>query len=134
MSPWIEAAFAKYAWIWIGLTFGLAAKYALLIKKGVKVRPSLLMADILLLPMVGLIAYWLVTQFGVSGEAAALVSAGATIGAERVVKLYTERFMRQVEAITLRDLSREVTESKGELRNAVQTELSAKRLAGQPED
>ena len=72
MSPWIEAAFAKYAWIWIGLTFGLAAKYALLIKKGIKVRPSLLMADILLLPMVGLIAYWLVTQFGVSGEAAAL--------------------------------------------------------------
>ena len=57
-----------------------------------------------------------------------------SIGAERVVKLYTERFMRQVEAITLRDLSREVTESKGELRNAVQTELSAKRLAGQSDD
>ena len=42
--------------------------------------------------------------------------------------------MRQVEAITLRDLSRDVTESKGELRNAVQTELSAKRLAGHSDE
>ncbi len=133
MTPWVEAVVAKYAWIWIGLTFGLAAKYALLIKKGVKIRGYLLLADILLLPMVALIAYWLVGQFGMSGEAAALVTAAATVGADRVVKLYTDRFMRQVEAITLRDVSRDVMESRGELRNAVQTELSAKRLAGQEE-
>lgn len=96
MSPWIETAVAKYGWIWIGLTFGLAAKYALLIKRGVRVRPVLIFADLLLLPMVALIAYSLVLQFGASGEAAALLTALGTVGADRLVKLYTDRFFAQI--------------------------------------
>lgn len=96
MSPWIETAVAKYGWIWIGLTFGLAAKYALLIKRGVRVRPILIFADFLLLPMVALIAYSLVQHFGAAGEAAALLTALGTVGADRLVKLYTDRFFAQV--------------------------------------
>lgn len=96
VSPWIETAVAKYGWIWIGLTFGLAAKYALLIKRGVRVRPILIFADVLLLPMVALIAYSLVKQFGASGEAAALLTALGTVGADRLVKLYTDRFFAQI--------------------------------------
>lgn len=96
VSPWIETAVAKYGWIWIGLTFGLAAKYALLIKRGVKVRPILILADLLLLPMVALIAYSLVLQFGASGETAALLTALGTVGADRLVKLYTDRFFAQI--------------------------------------
>lgn len=98
MTPWIEAAFAKYGWIWVGLTFGLAAKYALLIKRGVRIRPVLILADILLLPMVALVACSIVTRLGAGGEAAALITAGATVGADRVVRLYTERFLREIEA------------------------------------
>lgn len=97
VSPWIETAVAKYGWIWIGLTFGLAAKYALLIKRGVRVRPVLIFADVLLLPMVALIAYSLVKQFGASGEAAALLTALGTVGADRLVKLYTDRFFAQID-------------------------------------
>ena len=97
VSPWIETAVAKYGWIWIGLTFGLAAKYALLIKRGVRVRPILIFADVLLLPLVALIAYSLVHQFGASGEAAALLTALGTVGADRLVKLYTDRFFAQIE-------------------------------------
>jgi hypothetical protein len=97
VSPWIETAIAKYGWIWIGLTFGLAAKYALLIKRGVRVRPILVFADVLLLPLVALIAYSLVKQFGASGEAAALLTALGTVGADRLVKLYTDRFFAQIE-------------------------------------
>jgi hypothetical protein len=97
VSPWIETAVAKYGWIWIGLTFGLAAKYALLIKRGVRVRPILVFADVLLLPMVALIAYSLVHQFGASGEAAALLTALGTVGADRLVKLYTDRFFAQID-------------------------------------
>ena len=96
MSPWFEAAVAKYGWIWIGLTFGLAAKYALLIKRGERVRPILILADVLLLPLVALIAYSLIKQFGASGEESALLSALSTVGADRLVKLYTDRFFAQI--------------------------------------
>lgn len=94
---WIETVVAKYSWIWIGLTFGLAAKYALLIKRGVRVRPILIFADFLLLPLVALIAYSLVHQFGASGEGAALLTALGTVGADRLVKLYTDRFFAQID-------------------------------------
>ncbi|HEX7873049.1 MAG TPA: hypothetical protein VF475_09070 [Sphingobium sp.] len=125
VSPWLEASIAKYEWIWIGLTFGFAAKYALLIKKGIKVRVSLVLADILLLPMVALIAYTLVTQAGVTGEAAALLTAICTVLADRIIKLYTERFMQKVQAITLQDVTQEMIASRGDLRNTVQTVRSA---------
>ncbi len=128
-----EALAAKYGWIWIGLTIGLAAKYALLLKRGVRIKLSLILADVLLLPMVALIAFWLAKQAGAQAEAAAMVTALATVGADRIVKLYTDRFVAQVEAMTLRNLTRDVVESKGELRNAVQTEISARRLTGQDE-
>lgn len=97
MSPWIETAVARYGWIWIGLTFGLAAKYALLIKRGVRVRPILIFADLLLLPIVALISYSLVRQFGAAGETAALLTALGTVGADRLVKLYTDRFFAQID-------------------------------------
>ena len=124
MTPWVEAVIAKYGWILVGLTFGLAAKYALLIKRGVKVKAWLVVADILLLPMVALIAFWLVKQAGVDGEGAALLTAGATVGADRIVKLYTDRFLRQADAIMMDT----VVQRKAAIREEVQTELSAERL------
>jgi len=123
MTPWGEAAIAKYGWILIGLTFGLAAKYALLIKRGVKIKGALVLADVLLLPMVALIAYWLINQAGVHGEGAALVTAGATVGADRLVKLYTDRFIRGVDAI----MADEAARRKAMIREEVQAELSAGR-------
>lgn len=123
MTPWVEAAIAKYGWIAVGLTFGLAAKYALMIKRGVKVKPVVLLADLLLLPMVALIAYWIVNQAGVHGEGAALMTAGATVGADRIVKLYTDRFMRGVDALMMEEAVRR----KQIIREEVQTELSANR-------
>ena len=132
MTPWVEAAALKYGWIWIGLTFGFAAKYALLIKRGIKVQMRLVIADLLILPMVALIAYSLVRQAGVEAEAAALLTAFVTVCADRVMKLYTERFMRQVEAVTLRDVAKDVIESSGELRQAVQKVESAKAVTDRP--
>ena len=133
MGPGLETIVGKYGWIWIGLTIGFAAKYALLIKKGVKIKAQLVIADLLILPLVALIAYTLASQTGVDGEAAALVTAFVTVGADRIIKLYTERFFRQVEAFTLRDVARDVVESSGELRQATQKVRSARRLVGQQE-
>jgi hypothetical protein len=128
MSNWFEAALIKYGWIWIGLTVGFAAKYALLIKRGIPVKPRLVFADLLLLPMVSLIAYQIATQIGLQSERAALVACFCTVGADRLVKLLTERFWRQIEAATLRDVASDVISSKGELRQAVQIAESAKAV------
>ncbi|WP_313337450.1 hypothetical protein [Sphingobium yanoikuyae] len=132
MTPGVEAFVAKYIWIWVGLTFGFAAKYAMLIKRGITPSPRLIIADVMILPMVALIAYSLVRQAGIDAEAAALLTAFVTVCADRVIKLYTERFLRQVEAVTLRDVARDVIESSGELRQAVQKVDSAKAVASRP--
>jgi hypothetical protein len=129
MPNWFEAALLKYGWIWIGLTVGFAAKYALLIKRGIPVKPRLVFADLLLLPMVSLIAFQIATQIGLQAERAALIACFCTVGADRLVKLLTERFWRQIEAATLRDLASDVVNSKGELRQAVQIAESAKSIA-----
>ncbi|WP_157218658.1 hypothetical protein [Flavisphingomonas formosensis] len=124
MNPWLETAMTKYGWIWIGLTVGLAAKYALLIKRGVQIRPWLLVADLLLLPLVALIAYSIVSKLGASGETAALITALATVGADRLVKLYTERFLRQVDALTI-ERSEQV---HGKIRQEIQLGLSGENV------
>lgn len=124
VMPWVEAAFAKYGWIWIGLTFGLAAKYALLLKRGIHIRGSLVLADVLLLPMVALIAFNMTARLGAGGEIAALLTALCTVGADRLVKLYTERFLQRVD-LELRVLA---DERRGEIRKEVQAEMSAKAL------
>ena len=123
MTPWVEAAVAKYGWILIGLSFGFFAKYALLIKRGVRIKPVMVLADFLLLPMVALISFWLVSRAGVGGEGAALITAGATVGADRIVKLYTDRFVRQVDALIIDEAVRR----KQAIREEIQTELSAER-------
>jgi len=55
---------------------------------------------LLLLPIVALISYSLAHQFGATGEAAALLTALGTVGADRLVKLYTDRFFAQIATAT----------------------------------
>jgi hypothetical protein len=121
MTPVFETVLAKYGWILIGITFGFAAKYALLLKRGVQVKARLVFADLLLLPLVALIAYWMATRAGVEAEAAALFSAFSTVGADRLVKLLTDRFLQRVDAEAAA-----VAESiVGAARNTTQAELAA---------
>lgn len=96
--PTLEVIFAKYGWIWIGISFGFLAKYALLMKRGVQVRARLVVADLLLLPMVALIAYWAASWGGAQGELRALFAALCTVGADRLVKLLTDRFLQRVDS------------------------------------
>jgi hypothetical protein len=46
------------------------------------------------------------------------------------VKLMTDRFWRQLEVATLRDVDQAVAESKGNVRETLQVERSALSLAG----
>jgi hypothetical protein len=124
MSPWLEAVLAKYGWIVVGLTFGFAAKYALLIKRGVPVKARLVFADILLLPMVALIAYSLAARAGITAESAALFASLCTVGADRLVKLLTDRFLQRVDS-EVRAVADEIV---GNARNAVTTAQAGERL------
>jgi hypothetical protein len=124
MSPVFEAVLAKYGWILIGITFGFAAKYALLIKRGVKVQARLVFADLLLLPMVALLAYWIASRAGFEGDAAALAAAFCTVGADRLIKLLTDRFLQRVDS----EARMLAGEQIGRVRQVVQTELSGDRI------
>jgi len=121
MTPVFETMLAKYGWIWVGLTFGFSAKYALLLKRGVKVRARLVFADILLLPMVALIAYYAAERIGFVEEARALFAALCTVGADRLVKLLTERFLARVD----NEVRAIAAETLGTVRQQVQVERSA---------
>jgi hypothetical protein len=128
MTPGFEALLAKflakYGWVLIGITLGFAAKYALLIKRGVPVKARLVFADILLLPMVALIAYWMSTRAGFEAEASALFSAFCAVGADRLVKLLTDRFLQRVDS----EAELLASHMMGKAREVVQTELSAAEI------
>lgn len=124
MSPWLEGLAAKYGWILIGITFGFAAKYALLIKRGVPVKARLIFADLLLLPMVLLIAYWIAVRAGAEGETAALFAGFCTVGADRLVKLLTDRFLQRVD----NEAGALANDMLGRARNVVASEQAGVRI------
>lgn len=124
MTPVFESLLAKYGWILLGVTCGLAARYALPLKKGVRIRPWMVMSDILLLPMVALIAFTLVKQSGLQAEAAAMIGALCAVGADRLVKFYADRFVQKVDN-EVRALAEETI---GAVRQEVQTVKSGEAV------
>jgi hypothetical protein len=131
MFSGFEAWFAKWGWVAIGLSCGFAAKYALRIKRGLKVKPWQVFADVLLVPFVGLIAYALTTRLGAEGEIRALLSGFCMVGADRLVSILTDWFLLKVQAATLRDVRDEVIEASGDLRQTVAKVDAARSLAAQ---
>jgi hypothetical protein len=125
VSPWIEAAVVKYGWIWVGITFGFAAKYGLLMKKGKPITVRMVIADALLVGMVALIAFNIITRAGLHGEASALVTSLVAVGADRSIRILIDRFWRQVDA-AMPDMGR----VKGEMREFDQMRRSHDSLSG----
>lgn len=124
VTPVWETMLAKYGWIWIGISFGFFAKYALLIKRGVRVEWRLVLADLLLLPMVALIAYWLAAESGVQAEVRALWAAFCTVSADRLVKLLTDRFLARVDS----EAASVAAGMMGRARQVAANELAAARV------
>ena len=89
LSPWMEAAVIKYGWIWVGVGFGFAAKYGLLMKRGKPVTVGMVVADMLLIGMVALIAFNIIVKLGLHGEASALVTSLVAVGADRGIRMLT---------------------------------------------
>ncbi|ODP39246.1 hypothetical protein BFL28_10560 [Sphingomonas turrisvirgatae] len=124
MLAGFEAWFAKWGWIVVGLTCGFAAKYALRIKRGLKVKPWQVFADVLLLPMVGLIAYAIVSRIGGDGEVRALIAGLCMVGADRLVSVMADRFLGRVE----NEAQQLADDLLGQARQTVQAELSGNAI------
>lgn len=123
---WLDWLIEKYGWIWVGIAVGVAGKYALLLKKNVKLRTRLMLADLLLLPMVGLIAFVLVKRIGAEAEAAAMIASLCAVLADRLVKVLTERFLQRVDA----EAEALAQDMLGRARNVVATEFAGVRVVG----
>ena len=124
MSPWLEAAVAKYGSVAFGLAVGTGAKYGLALAEGRRLTLRLLAVDVLLIGMVALLASNVVERLGAEGRSAAMVAALFAVSSDRVLRAVRTRFMRQVDAELQSDLAR----MKGEIRDEVQAELSARSV------
>ena len=123
-SPWGEAIFTKYSALVLGLLFGTTAKYALVLAEGRKVTTRMLVIDALLIGMVAIIASNVVDRLGASGNTAAMVGALFAVSSDRVIRLVRERFLQRVDA----ELRRDIEQKKGEIKQAVQAEISAHNI------
>lgn len=126
-----EAWFAKWGWVVIGLTCGFAAKYALRIKRGQRVKPLQVFADVLLLPMVGLIAYTIVGRIGVDGEVRAMFAGLCMVGADRLVAIMTDWWLAKVQTAALRDVNLELIDQSGQVRETLAKVDAARSLGAQ---
>ncbi len=124
MSPWIEALFAKYGAVAIGILFGTSAKYAMAMVEGRKLTTRMVIIDALLIGMVALIASETVARMGATGGTAAMVAALFAVSSDRVIRLIRENFIRRFDA----ELKSQVAQHIGEVRQEVQAELSGQAV------
>lgn len=124
MNAWYYAAVQRYEAVVLGIAIGTAAKYGMTLSEGRSVTWRGVIADILLMGFVALMALVATDRLGLTGNSATLCAALFAISSDRVVRLVRERFMRRVEA----SMEADIQQKKGELRNAIQTERSAKNL------
>jgi hypothetical protein len=99
---WFSALIAKYGATIAGLVIGTAAKYALALIDDRPLSKRGIVADILLLGILGLIAVTIADAAGrvlgvdVSENVRILTGSLAAVASDRLVRLYLEHFLRRV--------------------------------------
>lgn len=78
----------------LGMIAGLLAKHAPLIRAGLWPSRSAIIADLLLTPLIMLLSYAIVVQFGLSETWTALTTAGFAIAGDRVATIIRQRALR----------------------------------------
>jgi len=94
LSDWI----ARNAPIIVGLGIGTAAKYGLTLSEGRKLNLRSILADMLLLGMLGLLAVTIADWCNLTGNARVLVGALSAVSSDRLVRLARDRFVKKVES------------------------------------
>lgn len=96
MITWHDAASraaARYGAIGAGLLIGTAAKYGLALREGNPLTWRGVVADILLLGMVGLIGLWFADWMHLDGDARVVVGSLAAVSSDRLIRLARSRFL-----------------------------------------
>ncbi|MDE0879958.1 MAG: hypothetical protein OSB00_15050, partial [Sphingomonas bacterium] len=94
---WLGAVAAKYGPTVAGLIIGTAAKYGLTMSEGRKLTIKGVIADMLLLGMLGLIAILIADWFALAGNARVLAGALAAVSSDRLVRLVRDRFLQRAD-------------------------------------
>lgn len=93
----IEGWIGRNSAIIVGLTIGTAAKYGLTLTEGRKLSWRGVIADLLLLGMLGLLAVTVADWCSLTGNARVLVGALSAVSSDRLIRLARDRFMKRVE-------------------------------------
>lgn len=105
MSPWIEGVIAKYGAVVLGVGAGTAAKYKLSISDGRNLTWGEVASDLLLVPMVILIAAYVGAKLGAEPHLQAVLAAFLAVSSDRLIRLLRERFIQKVDQQTQAGLS-----------------------------
>jgi hypothetical protein len=122
MSPYIEGLIAKYGAVVLGVGVGTAAKYKLTLGDGKKVTPGEVASDLLLVPMVILIAAYAGQKLGAEPHLQAVMAAFLAVSSDRLIRLLRDRFVQRVDRET-----RLPAEVIGEVRQQAQGAISEVR-------
>lgn len=117
----ITGFFSKHAAVIFGLAVGSAAKFGRMLSEGAKPSWSQVFGHVMMMAMVGLVATFLTDIASIDEPTwRAFTASILAIAANDVIKYLATRGWRQ--------LLQDPVEARGELRNEVQTKISAKRL------
>lgn len=81
-----------------GLAIGTAAKYGLTLTEGRKLSWRGVVADMLLLGMLGLLAIIIADACQLAGNARVLAGALSAVSSDRLIRLARDRFLRKIES------------------------------------
>lgn len=122
MSPYVEGLIAKYGAVVLGVGAGTAAKYKLSMGEGRKLTWGEVASDLLLLPMIILIAAYIGAKLGAEPHLQAVMAAFLAVSSDRLIRLLRERFIQRVDQQT-----RLPANELGEVRQQTQAGLSEVR-------
>ena len=124
MSPWFDAALAKYGSIAFGVIVGTTAKWALVLAEGRNLTLRMVAIDFMLAPFVAMLTYYASAKLGMASDSAGMMGALFAVASDRVVRLVRVRFLQKMDI----ELQAWVAHQKGLIREEVQAEMSGKAV------
>lgn len=96
VSEGLAAILAKYGAVLLGVGAGTAAKYKLTLSDGRKLTWGEVASDMLLVPMVVLVAAYVGAKLGAEPHLQAVLAAFFAVSSDRLIRILRERFIQRV--------------------------------------
>lgn len=96
VSEGLAAILAKYGAVLLGVGAGTAAKYKLTMSDGKRLTWGEVASDMLLVPMVVLVAAYVGAKLGAEAHLQAVMAAFLAVSSDRLIRILRERFIQRV--------------------------------------